>query len=81
MMKENVSLEVIRNRKLIDKAKKKKVKCDVCLKLIKAKKFKVIQIWNTDRVDKFFHKFLTNCEKEIIVCDDCIDDLNFREVK
>ena len=65
----------------IEKAEKKRVKCAVCLKLIKTKKFKVVWVFNTDRVDKFYHESMTDVEKEIVVCNKCISNLNFREYK
>jgi len=34
--------EAIRNKKLIEKVKKKKVRCDICGKLIKTRKFKLL---------------------------------------
>ena len=63
----------------IERAKKKKVYCDVCLKIVKSERFNAIQIWDCDRVDKFFHESYTNLSKELIVCNDCIINLNFRE--
>jgi len=73
--------ERIKNEKEIAKAKKKKVKCNICSKLIKTRNFKVVWVFNTNRVDKFFHNSMLEVEKEIIICNECIINLNFREYK
>ena len=73
--------EAIRNRKLMEKVKKKKVNCVVCSKLIKSRSFKVVWVFDTDRINKFYHESMSNVEKELIVCNSCIENLNFREYK
>lgn len=59
----------------------KKVRCDVCEKIIRTKKFRQILIYITNYEKAYIDGHLDNCEKELDVCNSCIFNLNFREYK
>ena len=63
------------------KLKNKKVRCDVCNQVIQTKKFNVVLVSKADYEDRYEQESLSDFEKEIDVCNNCILNLNFREVK
>ena len=67
-----------KNRVRLEKIKKREVVCDVCRNRIDSERFKVVMVFDADRVDKFFDESLSKMEKELVVCNDCILNLNFR---
>lgn len=71
------------------------MKCDVCLKIKQTKDLRAVQIWHTISLGtkpqtisyykgrRVFEKkaiIIDDCEKQIIACVDCLDNLNFRRV-
>lgn len=54
--------------------KGKNVQCDVCLKIIKTKKFRSVLVYV-----KYEHSLMSGPEKELDVCNSCIEHLNFRK--
>ena len=73
--------EINENRKKLERAKNKNVICDVCEKQITSERFKVVMVFDADRVDHFFNESLSNQEKDLIVCNECIENLNFSGLK
>ncbi len=63
------------------KLKNKKVRCDVCNQVIQTKKFNVVMVSKADYEDRYEQESLSDFEKEIDVCNNCILNLNFREAK
>lgn len=62
----------------MSKLPNKKVKCDVCLKTIRQKKFFHVMIGETNYKDVYYH-LSVEFDKEFDVCNYCILLLNFRE--
>ena len=60
---------------------RKKIRCQVCGKYIKQKHFRVVQIFKANYEDRFIQQALSNCEKDLNVCNKCVLNLNFREFK
>ncbi len=58
-----------------------KVRCDVCEKIIQEKNFRVVLIHIADYKSCYEQGALANCERELDVCNSCIDHLNFRKYK
>ena len=55
------------------------MKCDVCEKTIKEKKFKFILVHSATKEDMRPGAF-SETDREIICCNDCAINLNFRSV-
>lgn len=58
----------------------KEVMCDVCVNFGIGKGFKKLIVYNTDYEEAYIQQAMSDCEKEMDVCNDCILNLNFREV-
>ncbi len=53
--------------------------CDVCHKPIKTKTFRWLMVHKVTYKDKYFHESAADCEIDMDVCEDCIQNLNFNK--
>jgi len=60
---------------------RKQVRCDVCNKIIKTKKFRKLQVFEVSYDDVYVQGCMIGAEKDLDVCNDCVLDLNFRGVE
>ena len=63
------------------KVRGKKVRCDVCEKIIKTKKFRHIIIHVANYEDVYVQEAMCASEKVMDVCNSCVLNLNFRPFK
>ncbi len=57
----------------------RRVRCDVCKKIIKTKKFRSVLIYVTSHKEKYVNLGMSDSEKDLDVCNSCIVNLNFRK--
>lgn len=59
----------------------RRVKCDICKKIIKTKKFRSVLIYVTSYEEKYKNFCMSNVEKDLDICNSCVINLNFKEYK
>jgi len=63
------------------KLKNNEVQCDICHKKIKeGEMFRNILVHKVTYKDKYFHEAMSDCEKDLDVCNNCILNMNFGNI-